>query len=194
MTYLNCNSCPEAAALEIFAIDYTKEYWSDNKKELKDLTEQEQLERIYYDFLAQLKLDPLKIAIEYTINKLKNENTDSSTSDNENEDPISDDEEEADNEGNHPLIYCYIEQDWDEEEDYYILGLMNSFNHGWDTDCFHTIHCDKSFSSSVSKIHDILKSNNISNRVNQDSGNWRYSITGAEIHKAKKLLREIELI
>ena len=71
---------------------------------------------------------------------------------------------------------------------------MDSINHGWDTDCFHTIKCKKSFSQSVRKLHNMLKSIDITDCVDQDNANWRYSIVKAEISSAKHLLRSIDEI
>ena len=190
MTYLNCYACPEAAALEDYAIGFTEEYFSNNKQELNKLTNEKQIDEIYDEFMKQLDLSALKIAIEHTLNKLKDNKSDSE----EVNEVISDSEEETNNEVS---IYCYIDTDWDDysdSEEHYILGLMDSINHGWDTDCFHTIKCKKSFSQSVRKLHNMLKSIDITDCVDQDNANWRYSIVKAEISSAKHLLRSIDEI
>lgn len=88
------------------------------------------------------------------------------------------------------MIYCYLEE-YPSDDEYKIIGFMNSENHIYDNTVFHILHYD-SFKHSMKHILKLCKLNNIEICVlNQDNDNWSFTIKKSDINNIKFILHSL---
>ena len=84
------------------------------------------------------------------------------------------------------MIYCYLE-DWSYDDEYEIIGFMDSENHNYDDTVFH-IYYHNSFKHIMKRILDVWKPNNIEMSIlNQGNNNWSFAIKKRDINDVKKV-------
>lgn len=89
------------------------------------------------------------------------------------------------------MIYCYLE-DWSYDDEYEIIGFMDSENHNYDDTVFH-IYYHNSFKDAMKRILEVCKLNNIEMSIlNQDNNNWSFTIKKCDIDNIKKLITTLK--
>ena len=89
------------------------------------------------------------------------------------------------------MIYCYLEDyPYTEDDEYETIGFIDSENHSYNGTVFHILYYHNSFQSTMTRILELCKLNNIEMHIlSQDNNDWSFIIKKRDIDNIKFILR-----